>query len=139
MVDQGSIPLIGAWFFGAIVGWIAYGIYRSAKELTVQWLAAIIGVVAGGAVTAVFKDQTLFGAYCIGLGLAFFLRVFGSPWSTSSGARRSSGKWSGKSREPVTRTSYVVYASDSVRRSRQRSAGRHRPSIHDGPELLPAQ
>ena len=64
----------GAFFFGAVVGWMAHRVYEVAPKPGVQWLGGMIGVVGGAAVTALFSGQ-LFGAYSMGLGLAFFLRV----------------------------------------------------------------
>lgn len=48
-----------------------------AKTVDVKWLASLIGVIAGGAVLALFEPKSvLFGAYCVGLAAAFFGRVF---------------------------------------------------------------
>jgi Na+/phosphate symporter len=69
------IPLVGASFFGAVVGWLAHNVFQRAELLNVSWLASMLGIIAGGAVTAIFQKETLFGAYCIGLGIAFFSRV----------------------------------------------------------------
>lgn len=69
------IPLIGAAFFGAVVGWLAHNVFQRAEVLNVSWLASMIGIIAGGAVTAIFQQKSLFGAYCMGLGISFFLRV----------------------------------------------------------------
>ena len=74
------IPIIGASFFGAVVGWLAHNVFQRAELLNVSWLASMIGVVGGGAVTALFPQGSLmFGAYCIGLGFSFFARVLTVP------------------------------------------------------------
>jgi hypothetical protein len=74
------IPIIGASFFGAVVGWLAHNVFQRAELLNVSWLASIIGVVGGGAVMAIFPERSpMFGAYCIGLGFSFFARVLTYP------------------------------------------------------------
>lgn len=78
------IPLIGACLFGTVVGWLAHNVFQRAELLNVSWLASMIGVIGGGAVTAIFRPNSLmFGAYCIGLGFAFFLRVVIYPLSVA--------------------------------------------------------
>jgi uncharacterized membrane protein YeaQ/YmgE (transglycosylase-associated protein family) len=77
------LPITGALFFGAVVGWLAHNVLKSTESLNVAWLASMIGVVGGGAVTAYFqKSPAVFGAYCIGLGLLFFTRVIIHPITT---------------------------------------------------------
>jgi hypothetical protein len=73
------IPLIGPALFGSVVGWMTHLTFYSTRQLSVKTLGAIIGVIGGGAVTALFQDSLLFGAYCIGLGVAFFVRVVAAP------------------------------------------------------------
>ena len=73
------LPLLGAGCFGAMVGWIAHFAFRPKKDMTVPWLGAMRGVIGGGAVTALLKAPLLFGAYGIGLGIAFVFRVFTAP------------------------------------------------------------
>ena len=78
------LPIIGASFFGAVVGWLAHNVFQRAELLNVSWLASMIGVVGGGAVTALFPQGSLmFGAYCVGLGIAFFARVVIFPITTA--------------------------------------------------------
>lgn len=70
---QEWLPLIGALAFGGVVGWTAHHILVSA-EADIKLLASIVGVIGGGAVTALFPAKgMLFGTYCIGLALAFFI------------------------------------------------------------------
>jgi hypothetical protein len=65
---------IGALCFGIVIGWVTYRtLRRSAETVALSDIATVIGAVGGAAVTGLFKDQTLFGAYCIGLALGFFL------------------------------------------------------------------
>ena len=68
------IQLAGAFCFGAIVGWYVYIINRHHKEgMQLSHLVALIAVMGGGAVLALFPASTdLFGAYGIGLGAGFF-------------------------------------------------------------------
>jgi hypothetical protein len=49
-----------------VLGWLA--------QVDLKWLTAFIGVVGGGAITRLFSDGS-FGAYGIGLTVAFFLRM----------------------------------------------------------------
>jgi hypothetical protein len=64
----------GAAGFGAIIGWYVYFVnrYRTA-EVQLTDLVTLVGVIGGGAVTALFSPKTdLFGAYGIGLVIGFF-------------------------------------------------------------------
>lgn len=65
----------GAFAFGVVLGWFTYFTNRYRKgEVQFSDLATLIGVIGGGAVTALFGDAktTLFGAYGIGLAVGFF-------------------------------------------------------------------
>jgi len=69
-----TIQIFGAMGFGAIIGWFVYYINRYRKG-DVQWsdLTTLIGILGGGAILALFPEQTdLFGAYGIGLFIGFF-------------------------------------------------------------------
>ena len=71
---------IGAVCFGLVIGWITYRtLVRRAGEAALSDIATVLGAVGGGAVTGLFKDQDLFGCYCIGLALGFFA-YFGLFW-----------------------------------------------------------
>lgn len=64
---------LGAVFFGLTIGWIAYRILR--HKVGAPWmqdLIALLGIIAGAAVLAFFKDDVLFGWYAIGLVIGFF-------------------------------------------------------------------
>jgi hypothetical protein len=67
---------IGAVCFGAVIGWVVSGAYVAMTQVTLPWIASLIGIIGGGAVVAVFNKPELFGAYCIGLAIAFFPGVF---------------------------------------------------------------
>ena len=70
---MGAIELIGALCFGLVVGWITYRTLRRKEGMSnLSDIAAVIGAVGGGAVTALFKEGELFGMYCIGLAVGFF-------------------------------------------------------------------
>ena len=65
---------VGALCFGLVIGWVAYRtLRRSGETVALSDIATVIGAVGGAAVTGLFKDQALFGTYCIGLALGFFL------------------------------------------------------------------
>ncbi len=70
-----TLILLGAFFFGVVVGWQVYMInrYRTAA-VDFGDLATVIGIVGGGAVMNLFPSGTaMFGAYGIGLALGYFL------------------------------------------------------------------
>ena len=65
----------GAFAFGTVLGWFLYFTNRYRKgETQLSDVATLIGVIGGGAVTALFGDAktTLFGAYGVGLAVGFF-------------------------------------------------------------------
>jgi hypothetical protein len=63
----------GAISFGLVIGWITYRtiLFRE-EQAELADIATVIGAVGGAAVTALFKSEMLFGAYCIGLAVGFF-------------------------------------------------------------------
>lgn len=68
-----TLARIGAACFGLVVGWITYRTLRRKEgAAALSDLATVIGAVGGAAVTALFDDQDLFGAYSIGLAVGFF-------------------------------------------------------------------
>jgi urea transporter len=82
MIVQTWIPLqwqawslvLGAVLFGAVIGSMVRRVLDQSERFDTQALAAVVGVIGGGAVTALFsRNSMLFGAYSIGLGLAFFI------------------------------------------------------------------
>jgi len=67
--------VVGAACFGAVVGWLACRVNQDTPKVDVKWLASMMGVIAGGAVTALFDSKSaMFGTYCIGLAMGFFFR-----------------------------------------------------------------
>jgi hypothetical protein len=65
----------GAFAFGVVLGWFVYFTNRYRKgDVQFSDLTTLLGVIGGGAVTALFGDAktTLFGAYGIGLAVGFF-------------------------------------------------------------------
>ena len=63
----------GTFLFGLQVGWIAYWIPRlRASAFRLAKLATAVGVLGGGAVMALFKNEVLCGWYAIGLVVGFF-------------------------------------------------------------------
>jgi hypothetical protein len=82
---------LGAIFFGLTIGWITYRILRlRAGAPGISDLIAILGVIGGAAVLALYRSEVLFGWYSIGLIIGFFaylavgLRLYGKqevqPW-----------------------------------------------------------
>ena len=71
--DASIIQLGGAFCFGGIIGWYVFIIGRNVKEgMQLHHLSALIGVIGGGAVIALFPlSSDLFGAYGLGLGFGF--------------------------------------------------------------------
>jgi hypothetical protein len=68
-----TLAYLGAAFFGLVIGWVTYRTLRRRKDdAALSDIAAVIGAVGGGAVTALFKDSNMFGSYCIGLAVGFF-------------------------------------------------------------------
>lgn len=64
---------LGSTFFGLAVGWIAYRILRLRADVpALSDLIAILGVIGGAAVMALFRSDVLFGWYSVGLVIGFF-------------------------------------------------------------------
>jgi hypothetical protein len=65
---------VGAFCFGLVIGWVTYRTLRRRSEtVALSDIATVIGAVGGAAVTGLFKDAALFGIYCVGLAIGFFL------------------------------------------------------------------
>lgn len=73
-MEATTLTIIGAVAFGVVVGWITYRTLRRREDpAQLSDLAAVIGAVSGGAVTAIpFEDPDVFAAYSIGLAVGFF-------------------------------------------------------------------
>jgi hypothetical protein len=68
-----SLVLVGAGCFGLVVGWICYRTLRRREDTAkLSDLATVVGAVGGGAITALFKTEEVFGSYAIGLAIGFF-------------------------------------------------------------------
>lgn len=71
--DASALQLLGAFGFGAILGWFLYFTNRYRKEVELGDVATLAGVLGGAAILALFPAKTdLFGAYGIGLFVGFF-------------------------------------------------------------------
>ncbi len=67
------LSLIGAGCFGLVIGWVTYRTLRRKEgAAALSDISTVIGAVGGGAVTALFRDESLFAAYSIGLAVGFF-------------------------------------------------------------------
>ncbi|MBO3752682.1 hypothetical protein J5X84_42095 [Streptosporangiaceae bacterium NEAU-GS5] len=79
-MEATTLTIIGAAAFGVVVGWITYRTLRRREDpAQLSDLAAVIGAVSGGAVTAIpFEDPDVFAAYSIGLAVGFFGYLFTS-------------------------------------------------------------
>jgi len=89
-----DIAVWGALCFGLVIGWVTYRTLRRKNEpSTLSDISAVIAAVGGAAVTALFKVGELFGAYCIGLAIGFFLYLIVSLILYGKGGV---GDWMGK-------------------------------------------
>ena len=85
---------IGALCFGLVIGWITYRTLRRKEGASaLADISTVIGAVGGAAVTALFKSGPLFGMYCIGLAVGFFLYfIIGlAVWG-----KKATGPWMGR-------------------------------------------
>jgi len=74
-----NLPLVGALAFGIVIGWVTYRTLRRRTDTVgLSDIATVIGAVGGAAVTALFDTDDLFGAYCIGLFIGFFVYLIGA-------------------------------------------------------------
>jgi hypothetical protein len=73
-VGASGLQLIGAFFFGVVVGWFTYFVNRHrTEEVKLADVASLVAAIGGGAVLALFPAGTdLFGAYGLGLAVGFF-------------------------------------------------------------------
>jgi uncharacterized membrane protein YeaQ/YmgE (transglycosylase-associated protein family) len=63
---------LGAVFFGLTIGWIAHQILRrKSGALWIQDLIALLGIIAGAAALALFRNEAIFGWYAVGLVVGF--------------------------------------------------------------------
>jgi hypothetical protein len=74
-----NLPLVGALAFGIVIGWVTYRTLRRRTDAVgLSDIATVIGAVGGAAVTTLFDTDDLFGAYCIGLFIGFFVYLIGA-------------------------------------------------------------
>jgi hypothetical protein len=67
------LEAIGAVCFGLVLGWLTHRtVRRQGGHPRIRDLTAIVSVIGGGGVLALFQDKGLFGAYAIGLAIGFF-------------------------------------------------------------------
>jgi NhaP-type Na+/H+ or K+/H+ antiporter len=65
---------VGALLFGLVIGWVTYRTLRRATSSGIGDIASVIGSVGGATITGLFsKESGVFGSYCLGLALGFFL------------------------------------------------------------------
>jgi hypothetical protein len=63
----------GAFWFGAVVGWLTYFTMRHKKEHAITDIATVIGALGGAAVLTLFPQKDgLFSSYAGGLATGFF-------------------------------------------------------------------
>ncbi len=62
--------------FGMVVGWCAGAALDGENKFGITQLGALIGVLAGGAITARFGTEHQFAWFCLGLATAFFAHRF---------------------------------------------------------------
>ncbi len=92
------LPIVGAASFGTVVGWMAHVTLAQARTVNVKWLVSMIGALAGGAIIAIFSDKLLFGAYSVGLAVAFFARAVLAPIGEAVSAEYDAELRKGKGR-----------------------------------------
>jgi hypothetical protein len=68
------LMLLGAFAFGAVIGWITYFIMRRAQPTALTDIATMIGALGGATILTLFEARgSLFAAYAIGLAVGFFV------------------------------------------------------------------
>jgi hypothetical protein len=75
MVDYSYVlQIVGAFCFGALIGWYLYYINRYRKDdIKLNDLVTLIGALGGATIIALFPAKSdMFGAYGIGLAIGFF-------------------------------------------------------------------
>jgi mannose/fructose/N-acetylgalactosamine-specific phosphotransferase system component IIC len=66
------IVAVGAFCFGAVIGWVTKEAMVRSDKLSISHIAVVIGAVGGAGITKLFAQGVPFATYCIGLALAFF-------------------------------------------------------------------
>ena len=101
--------VIGAGFFGLVIGWVTYRTLRRSQTNGLSDIATIIGAVGGAAVTTLFPSGSdAFGAYCIGLAVGFFAYLIVSGIIDVNAAKKPGlkavSKWLGSEPDEATTT-----------------------------------
>jgi hypothetical protein len=104
-----TLPEWGALAFGLVVGWFTYFVNRHRREdVSLADVATIIGALGGGAVLALFPEESaLFGAYGIGLAVGFF-GYFMLLVAMVLGTRGWTLEWFLDGRKPPPQTGQIV-------------------------------
>jgi hypothetical protein len=73
-MDLNSLQELGAFGFGAIIGWYVYYVNRYRRgEVQLSDLTTLVGIIGGASIMQIYgKDTPLFGAYGVGLFVGFF-------------------------------------------------------------------
>jgi NhaP-type Na+/H+ or K+/H+ antiporter len=70
------INLVGAFGFGLVMGWLTYRTVRRKKSSSLTDLGVILGTLVGATIVSLFPPEDgVFGAYCAGLAVGFFLYI----------------------------------------------------------------
>jgi hypothetical protein len=68
-----TLMYVGAFAFGAVIGWTTYFIMRRAQPTAITDIAAVIGALGGAAILTLFEARgPMFASYAIGLAVGFF-------------------------------------------------------------------
>ena len=104
---------IGAWCFGAVVGWITSRTLRRTTPSGLSDISTVIGSIAGAAITGIYKPSTnSFGYYCIGLFCGFFAYLIISVIVAKKEGNQAVGDWLGS--EPVVSSGGTATTSTST-------------------------
>jgi O-antigen/teichoic acid export membrane protein len=80
---------IGAACFGLVAGYITYRtLARSTRNAQISDLAAVLGAIGGGAVTALFHDANSYGFAFYAMGLLVGMIVYGGLYTLINGRRK---------------------------------------------------
>lgn len=92
-LDPASLSAAGAACFGVVIGWITYRTLRRREgAAALSDIATVLGAVGGAAVTGIFGEPHLFGAYSVGLAVGFFAYL---AVSIAVHGRQQAGRWMG--------------------------------------------
>ncbi|MFT0171480.1 hypothetical protein ACLKMY_21130 [Paraburkholderia mimosarum] len=84
---------VGAWCFGAVVGWLASFAVEYTARVSVGWLAGMVAAIGGGAVVKLYgAAPSLFASYAIGLFIVFAIRNAYISWNRNPSETRG-GEW----------------------------------------------